>query len=246
MRWGVFFPLTDDGLIFGASAAAGSANVQRRLALLHALVPPVANRIVDIGAGEGSYAVALYRRGLHLTLVDVLPAPLEKARHRFTETVGAETVTFLCAPAESTGLPDAAFEAAYMIEVLDHVRDPAAAVQEAARLLAPGGRLYLTVPNRAFPIETHPVRWFGRLIMPWWMPFLPWCPPLHRRLATARVFTPGDLRALAAGAGLVLEGMEPMMPPFERFPALQGLSALIGRTGLRWFGVSLCAVMRRG
>lgn len=237
------FVLTDDGLIFGASAAAGSANVRQRLAVLHRLAPPVAGRIIDIGAGEGSYALALYRPDIRLTLVDVLPGPLQVARQRFAAVAG--DVSFHCAPAEAIDLPGASYDAAYMIEVLDHVRDPTAAVREAARLLAPGGRLYVTVPNRAFPMETHPVRWFGRLIMPWWMPFLPWCPPLHRRLATARVFTPGDLRDLATQAGLSVEGIAPMMPPFERFPALQGLSALIGRTVMRWFGVSLCVVMRR-
>jgi len=47
------------------------------------------------------------------------------------------------APGEETGLPGGAFTLAVSYNVLDHVRDPAAFLREAHRLLAPGGVLAL-------------------------------------------------------------------------------------------------------
>ena len=40
-------------------------------------------------------------------------------------------------------------------EVLEHVQDDQAAINEAVRVLKPGGRLVLFCPNRGYPFETH-------------------------------------------------------------------------------------------
>lgn len=47
------------------------------------------------------------------------------------------------APGEDTGLPSGAFPLAISYNVLDHVRDPAAFLREAHRIVAPGGVLAL-------------------------------------------------------------------------------------------------------
>ena len=73
------------------------------------------------------------RLGARLTAVDVSPAMVELARSR------AERASFVVAPAEETGLPDASFDVVVGKWVLHHV-DVAAAVVETHRLLAPGGR----------------------------------------------------------------------------------------------------------
>lgn len=44
-------------------------------------------------------------------------------------------------------LPDASFDAITMLAVLEHIRDTRAVAHECARLLAPGGRLIITVPK---------------------------------------------------------------------------------------------------
>jgi SAM-dependent methyltransferase len=43
--------------------------------------------------------------------------------------------------------PDASFDCIAMLAVLEHVEDPAAMAVECERILAPGGRLILTVPH---------------------------------------------------------------------------------------------------
>jgi len=229
-------------LILGASARAGSPNVSARLAALAALAPLAAERIIDIGAGEGSFAQPLAALCRHLTLVDRQAAALVRARARLG---GHTNISYLAARAEAIGCADATFDAVFMIEVLDHVDDPAAALREAVRVLRPGGHLFLTVPNRAFPFETHPVRLFGRHLPPIYAPFLPWWRWLHRRCATARVFTPSSLRHLADQAGLIDLRYDFLMPPFERHPLLRRPSQWLARTPLRRFGVSIVACLRK-
>jgi SAM-dependent methyltransferase len=73
------------------------------------------------------------RRGARLTALDIAPAMVELARSR------AEGASFMVAPAEETGLPDASFDLVVGKWVLHHV-DVAAAAAETHRILAPGGR----------------------------------------------------------------------------------------------------------
>lgn len=52
-------------------------------------------------------------------------------------------------------LPDASVDAVVMLEVLEHLREPQAALAEAARVLRPGGRLLLSMPF-LYPIHDAP------------------------------------------------------------------------------------------
>jgi len=47
-------------------------------------------------------------------------------------------------------------------EVLEHVQDDQLAINEAVRVLKPGGRLVLFCPNRGYPFETHGHYWRGK------------------------------------------------------------------------------------
>ncbi|HEX6549094.1 MAG TPA: class I SAM-dependent methyltransferase [Gammaproteobacteria bacterium] len=58
---------------------------------------------------------------------------------------------------DASGLPfkDACFDTVLMLDVLEHVARPGAALQEAARVLRPGGRLLVTIPF-AYPLHDQP------------------------------------------------------------------------------------------
>jgi SAM-dependent methyltransferase len=66
--------------------------------------------------------------------------------------------------AEGERLPyaSAAFDLVLSHEVLEHVGDDRAAAAEILRVLRPGGRAVIFVPNRGYPFETHGVYWRGR------------------------------------------------------------------------------------
>ena len=82
-------------------------------------------------------------------------------------------------------------------EVLEHVQDDTAAVGEMVRVLIPGGRIVLFVPNRGYPFETHGVFWRGRYYFGN-KPLINWLPRRWRdRLAPhVRIYTAPDLARL--------------------------------------------------
>ena len=91
--------------------------------------------MLELGCGAGDLSVELLRRGARLTAIDISPRMAELARSR-AEGLPA---TFVVAPAEQTGLPDASFDLVVGKWVLHHV-DVAAAALEVRRVLKPGGR----------------------------------------------------------------------------------------------------------
>lgn len=59
------------------------------------------------------------------------------------------------ADAAQLPLPDNAFEAVACLEVLEHVRDPGKVVAEIARVLRPGGRVWISMPF-LYPLHDAP------------------------------------------------------------------------------------------
>jgi SAM-dependent methyltransferase len=54
------------------------------------------------------------------------------------------------------------FDVVLSHEVLEHVQDDLATIDEIVRVLKPGGRLVLFCPNRGYPFETHGIYWRGK------------------------------------------------------------------------------------
>lgn len=60
----------------------------------------------------------------------------------------------------------------FAIEVLEHVEDLDKSLLEINRILKPKGCLYLTVPNKYFPFDTHMI-YFGKFYLKG--KFIPFC-----------------------------------------------------------------------
>lgn len=107
-----------------------------------------ASRLVDIGCGNGKFAIAVAKR---------LPAcrvwafdPLETAIAECKKAAGAlleKNLNAGIADAQRIPLPDACADRVLMRNVLHHVPDPAAAIAEMGRLLKPGGQVLLEGPG---------------------------------------------------------------------------------------------------
>ena len=71
------------------------------------------------------------------------------------ETRKAASFRFVCADAADTGLPQGSFSTIIMSDAMEHVADPEAVLSECARLLSPGGRLYISFPPYGHPYGAH-------------------------------------------------------------------------------------------
>jgi ubiquinone/menaquinone biosynthesis C-methylase UbiE len=90
------------------------------------------------GAGPAFRAIGDER--VRYVAVDLSPSMLERARAR-AEKRGLDNVDFVRAPATDIPLPDASADLFVLFWGLHCFDDPGAAIGEAARIVAPGGRL---------------------------------------------------------------------------------------------------------
>jgi SAM-dependent methyltransferase len=114
--------------------------------------------VLDIGCGGGRLA-ALLTGAASVVGVDLAEDALARARARHAELPG---FAFARMDAARLGFAEASFDAVVMLDMLDGTPDAAAALAEAARVLARGGRLVVTATNR----DSLPLRAMRRLGQP--------------------------------------------------------------------------------
>ena len=102
---------------------------------------------LDVGVGgAGATVIEAARLGVDATGCDLsVPGVLNASRLARSEHVSEHTHFVACA-AESLPFPDDAFACASAVAVLEHVEDDPRAAGELARVVRPGGRLWITVP----------------------------------------------------------------------------------------------------
>jgi len=99
-------------------------------------------RVLDIACGEGYGSAALKQAGAaSLTGVDISQEACEHASKRYG-------VTTKVGDAKKIPLPDKSVDAVVSFETIEHVSNPEKFLDECVRVLAPGGRLIISTPNR--------------------------------------------------------------------------------------------------
>jgi ArsR family transcriptional regulator len=101
--------------------------------------------VADLGCGTGALAADLAPRVRSVVAVDQSAAMLRAARKRLA---GLSNVRIEEGRLESLPLADASCDAAIAALVLAYLQDPDPALQEAARILRPGGRLVVVEAAR--------------------------------------------------------------------------------------------------
>jgi SAM-dependent methyltransferase len=223
------------------------AGQERRLAMLNAAAPLAGRCVLEFGCGIGTYMREIRRFTPHVfgfdIEVDRLQAGLRKGVDGLIAAVGE------CLP-----YADASFDVVFSNEVLEHVQDDRLACREIARVLRPGGRAVIFVPNRLYFFETHGLYWRGEYKFGN-KPFVNWLPdPLRNKLAPhVRAYTAKGLQSLFAGTPTRVVSHTQVYPGFDNIIArtgaagkalratMQGLEA----SPLRAFGLSHLLVMER-
>lgn len=102
-------------------------------------------RLLDVGAGPGFLLTAAGRRGWDAAGVDLNQWAVDQGR---AEGLNLNAVNLIDARFEN-----GAFDAVTMMDLLEHVSDPAALVAEAARITRPGGVMGVLTPDAGSPVS---------------------------------------------------------------------------------------------
>ncbi len=168
----------------------------------------------------------------------------------------------ICAAGEQLPFPEGSYDLILSHEVLEHVIDDRAALEEIVRTLrtpdpgtnTPGGRLFLFIPNRGYPFETHGIYWRGRYRFGN-IPFVNYLPrKIRNRLAPhVRAYSHRDMKRLVHGLPLRIihrtvifgayDNIITRRPRFGRL--LRAIMHFLERTPLRFFGLSHFWVLER-
>lgn len=104
--------------------------------------PPQAQRVLDVGCGEGRFGAQLAERfGAEVWGVDISAESIEAAATRLHTALHADVSV------ELDRLPDGHFDAIYYNDVLEHMVDPGQVLIAMQAKLAPGGRVIASLPN---------------------------------------------------------------------------------------------------
>jgi ubiquinone/menaquinone biosynthesis C-methylase UbiE len=214
-------PEKDDGAYYGLGRREGSAlgdgNIHGRRKLMDSLEPLEGGHLLDIGCGNGAYTLLMVERFSDAVGLDIEPDRLDD----FREAAADKPVRVLQCSASDVPFEDAHFEAVTAIETLEHLGaylKPT--MMESARVLRQGGHLYLTTPNRWWPLEQHGFRFRGKWLPGFFFPFLTWIPALHRLFSPNDAFTPGRLDRLIEPHGFRRTGLAYMWPPLDGHPGV--------------------------
>lgn len=176
-----------------------------RLAFIASRVAVAGRRILDVGCGAGLISEGLAKAGARVTGIDMNPAALAAAKAHGAHLAIDYRHASIEDLAEKT--PEA-FDVVVCMELLEHVPSPESIISASARLLRPGGSLFLATVNRtllAYLLVIVAAERLLRIVTPG--------THLYRRLVR-----PNQIRRWAATSGLRVESLKGMryIPIFRR------------------------------
>ena len=103
--------------------------------------------VIDIGCGGGLLSEGMAALGAQVTGIDLSEKALGIARLHLYETGHVVDYRLISAEAMAAEAPSR-FDLVTCLEMLEHVPDPASTVAACARLVKPGGQVFLSTINR--------------------------------------------------------------------------------------------------
>jgi ubiquinone/menaquinone biosynthesis C-methylase UbiE len=196
-------------------------------------------RVLEIGCGRGGFAAWLARHPAaprQVVAADFSPTAVAKAA-AFGASQGLANVEWTVADIQKLDpFADGEFDTVFSCETIEHVPDPPLAVRQLARVLKPGGRLYLTTPNYMSSMGLYRAYCWARG-RTWDEGGQPLC-QLTMTPRTRRWVTRAGLRVIltdGVGQYLPFPGRPPIRLGFLEHPHLV----------MRWFGLHSLVVAQR-
>jgi SAM-dependent methyltransferase len=152
-------------------------------------LPDDARRVLDVGCASGYGTSALAADDRHGIGVEVDPGHLALARRLHP------WLTVIEGDAGALPVPGGCADAVLLLDVIEHLADPGAALAEAHRALRPGGTLILSVPHRGPLTRLDALNLYAALRRrrPAWPPLEE---PTRSGSGEHRHFSPAELEAL--------------------------------------------------
>ncbi len=157
------------------------------------LARPRGCRVLDVGCAAGAMGAAMLAAGAtEVVGIEVHPPAAALARSRLTAVYGYDLDGLPVLP-----YPEGYFDVITCADVLEHLKDPAAALRHLSGWLAPGGRVVCSIPNVRHESVLLPLLFEGR----WDYVDAGILDRTHLRF-----FTVASAVRLLADAGLALDG----------------------------------------
>jgi ubiquinone/menaquinone biosynthesis C-methylase UbiE len=139
--WAMGSPEFDEVLVRSLSPSG----MERLLDLFAEAGVKAGDRVLDVGCRDASWAVDLVRRfGCHVLAIDPVPVHMEWARKCIEEAGLEERITARLGQIEAIPAEDGAIDIVWSRDMLNHVDLPAG-LRECARVLRPGGRMFIYI-----------------------------------------------------------------------------------------------------
>src|SRR4029453_14608160 len=200
--------------------------------------------ILDVGCGIGTYVKRFRDFSPHVDGTDV-------SAKRLADSTMPNLVA---AAGEALPFGETTFDVLVFNEVIEHVKDDHQTIEDALRVLRPGGHIVIYAPNRLYPFETHGVFIRGRYKFGN-IPLVNYLPNgLRDKLVPhARAYTAGDILRLIQGLPVRVVVRSYVYPGFDnivaRSPkvgkALRAVLYRAERTPARALGLSHFLVLEK-
>jgi ubiquinone biosynthesis O-methyltransferase len=110
-------------------------------------------RVLDMGCGAGYGTAELARYAWSATGIDLSQVAVEHAREHYN----ARNLRYLQASCTDLPFPAASFDLVISYEVIEHIPEWRKLIEEARRVLKPGGQFIVSTPNRLYYAESRKI-----------------------------------------------------------------------------------------
>ncbi len=118
-----------------------------RLGYIDGIVSLQGKRVLDVGCGGGILSESMYFKGADVMGIDLGEKALNVAKLHQLESGGKVAYQYISVEQLAAEQP-ASFDVVTCMEMLEHVPDPSAIVAACAKLVKPGGSVFLSTINR--------------------------------------------------------------------------------------------------
>ncbi len=217
----------DKAALRGEPSYVWRAGQDRRLEMIRrAAGDRLQGQVLENGCGIGMYAQQLAALGAKVTGLEFDRERAQQALQRADPIINGA--------GEHLPFASGTFGLILSHEVLEHVQDDRAAMAEMARVMRPGGRAVIFVPNRGYPFETHGIYWRGkyRFGNKLFVNYLPRA--IRDRLAPhVRAYSRADLRGLIEALPLRVVERRTIFGGYDNIIARFGILGRLLRAGLQ-------------